>query len=81
MKARAVVTVQIEVDIEGTWGDECTVAQVHNQAKTEALQTLDHVLKGNAVSGGALQELRNRVRLVPGSMRARAVIDSDTGTR
>jgi hypothetical protein len=34
--AKARVTLIVEVEVRGTWGDDCTVAQVHKQAAEEA---------------------------------------------
>ncbi len=34
--ARAVVTVTLELRVSGSWGEDCTIAQVYRQAEASA---------------------------------------------
>lgn len=42
--ATAKVQITIEVDAGSSWGPDCTVSQVHNQAGREAVQRLMNTL-------------------------------------
>lgn len=42
MIARARVQVTLEFDVDGLWGDDCTVGQVHKQAKDSAIQKIQN---------------------------------------
>ena len=41
MSITAVVEVKLEIQVEGVWGDDCTVAQVKKQAHEEANKVLN----------------------------------------
>ena len=34
--AKAVAVVELEIDVDSTWGEDCTVGQVYKQAEDEA---------------------------------------------
>lgn len=38
--AKATVTLTVEVQIGSTWGDDCKLSQVYDQAKTEAINAV-----------------------------------------
>jgi hypothetical protein len=42
--AQARVRLTVEVDVRSSWGDDCSVKQVYDQAATEAANHLEHVL-------------------------------------
>jgi hypothetical protein len=44
--ARAAVTVTLEIHVPDSWGADCTVAQVHKQAKASALGMLRGLIEG-----------------------------------
>ncbi len=43
--ASAVVTVTVEVRANGSWGPDCSVAQVHRQAAEEAVNSVRNALR------------------------------------
>jgi hypothetical protein len=43
----ATATVEVEVSVRGSWGGECSVAQIHSQATDEA----ESVIRGLAKEG------------------------------
>jgi hypothetical protein len=56
----ATARVQVTIEIErGTWGDDCTVAQVHDQAGREAIEEVNRwVADTRRIRSGALLGLR-----------------------
>jgi hypothetical protein len=52
--AKAIVRVDLEVEIEGSWGGECPVEQIHEQAARQALDYLQQnpVLNNRVRSAG-----------------------------
>lgn len=53
--ASARVTVTIEIDVRASWGDDCRVGQVHDQASREALGQLRQLIEAD---GHALRQMR-----------------------
>lgn len=54
--ARAQVTIEIE---RGTWGHDCTVAQVYDQAGREAINELNRLVsEARRANKGALRNMR-----------------------
>lgn len=49
VKARVVVT--LDIDVDGTWGDDCTVAQV----KKQAIDNANHMLTKNLTSSNDIK--------------------------
>ncbi len=47
--AKAKVTVMLEVYLNDTWGDECTVAQINKQARASAIGLLNRAYNGKDV--------------------------------
>jgi len=43
--ASARVTVTLQVDADGTWGDDCTLKQMHDQAGENAVQQVRFMLQ------------------------------------
>lgn len=43
--ARAIVTVTVEIAASGSWGPDCSVAQVHRQAGEESVNALRNALR------------------------------------
>lgn len=43
--ASAIVTVTVEVQAQGAWGPDCSVAQVHRQAAEEAVNSVRNALR------------------------------------
>lgn len=43
--ASAVVTVTVQVRAQGSWGPDCSVAQVHRQAAEEAINSVRNALR------------------------------------
>lgn len=41
------VTLSVEVEGVGTWGPECTINQVHEQAATTAISRLQNILNAD----------------------------------
>ncbi len=48
LRTRARVQMLIEINDNGVWGEDCTVAQVHKQAVSVATQFLRRLLSGEA---------------------------------
>lgn len=73
-QARARVTVTVEIDVDGVWGADCSLSQVHRQARESAIDTLSKVfdLGQHTVPSDALRT-RARARLV-GAPKVEAVI-------
>lgn len=46
-RARAVVSVEVEVYLAAAWGGDCPLSQVHDQAGREGLDRLRHVLEAH----------------------------------
>lgn len=40
VQATARVTMTVEIQVGGTWGDDCDIAQIHRQAAEEAIGIL-----------------------------------------
>jgi hypothetical protein len=53
--ASARVTVTVEIDVGSSWGDDCSVGQVHDSASREALGKLRHLIE---TDGHALRQMR-----------------------
>lgn len=73
-RARVTVTVTVEFDVAGVWGSDCSLSQVHEQARESAINTLSKVfdLGAHTVPSDALRT-RARARLV-GAPKVEAVI-------
>lgn len=41
MKARAIVTVTLQISLEDRWGESCSLSQIQTQAKEEAIRILN----------------------------------------
>jgi len=46
-KATAQVRITIEMDADGNWGADCTIKQIHDQARRECLQRLRNIINTN----------------------------------
>jgi hypothetical protein len=46
--SRAQVKLTLEILISDNWGEECTVTEIHKQAKESAIQKLQELISGRA---------------------------------
>lgn len=60
--ATATMTVVLEIEASGSWGEECTIGQVNKQARESALGLLNNLL--------SVPNQRSRFKLVSTSMGA-----------
>lgn len=57
--AKAVVSIEVALDLPSTWGNDCTVGQVHAQALSEYQTALDSAIK--SVNEGHLSGVKMRI--------------------
>ena len=62
------VTLTLEIEVESTWGDDCTVGQVYKQAQDGAMGTISQMVAASGVN-----KYRERVRVI-GKSKIDAVI-------
>ena len=46
MKTKAVVIIELQIEVDDTWSADTTVDQVRKQSKVSAMQVLNKMLKG-----------------------------------
>jgi hypothetical protein len=62
--AHAIVVVTLDVEVDSSWGGDCTVDQVHKQAADEATGTLRFIFQeANKSTSGCTRKVR--VREIP----------------
>ena len=49
--ARALVTITLEIPVDGTWGDDCTVGQVNKQALDSLRNIMNTCMVGRQGTG------------------------------
>jgi len=53
--ARAKVTLTVEIDILSTWGDDCSLSQVYDQASKQAANAVKNLFKSHVLIVGEPQ--------------------------
>jgi hypothetical protein len=43
--ARAKVTLTVEIEVGSTWGDDCSLSQVYDQAARETIQAVKNIFQ------------------------------------
>jgi hypothetical protein len=73
--ARAIVTVTLEIDVEGTWGGDCPTSQVYQQALDGAARDLRIAMGGEdgTMSAEAIARVRKRIAVI-GTRNVRVVL-------
>lgn len=71
MKAKAIVTLTLEIEADSVWGPDCTVAQVMKQSKDDVL----HII--NSESSLAERIARGQVRLATRGQITRVIITEE----
>lgn len=66
MTAYAVVTLTVEVEVGSSWGNECTLGQVHKQAKDSAIGFINQIAAKN----------QRRIKIV-GELKVKTVINAE----
>ncbi len=67
-KTRARVTVTIEISVPDTWGPECTIKQVHKQAKASAVQIISKFAEAS----------RSKFRIIGEVIPEAIIVEEDT---
>lgn len=67
--ATAVVTLTLEIKVDGSWGDNCTIGQINDQASQEAIGFIRQNCQAKVV--------RDRLKIV-GTPKVKSVMVEDT---
>ena len=52
--ATARVQITVDIAVNSTWGDGCSIDQIHKQAKEEAIKFLEHLPAGRMAIRGPM---------------------------